>query len=208
MCLRLVSLASSQTEINSRSAWWFSCRPRAWRPQRGECRFRAATVRECSTLYSCTGKGGIEEIEFAIVALGAGKQGRVAGGRRAVRLEGFCSGDKWRFHLGPAGPRRLERCRMRQKHTAKTRIVAPNSGFAYIASRGSPRWKSSVDLRKVWSVAMGDEILGSLGQGAPILQTFCQTGISATMLEQQARRMGDTACARKMQQAKRKLLAE
>ena len=55
---------------------------------------------------------------------------------------------------------------------------------------------------------MGDEILGSLGQGAPILQTFCQTGISATMLEQQARRMGDTACARKMQQAKRKLLAE
>ena len=125
-------------------------------------------MRECSTLYSCTGKGGIEEIEFAIVALGAGKQGRVADGRRAVRLEGFCSGDKWRFHLGPAGPRRLERCRMRQKHTAKTRIVAPNSGFAYIASRGNPRWKSSVDLRKVWSVAMGDEILGSLGVRVPL----------------------------------------
>ena len=33
-------------------------------------------------------------------------------------------------------------------------------------------------------------------------------GISAAMLQQQARRMSDTACARKMQQAKRKLLAE
>ena len=33
-------------------------------------------------------------------------------------------------------------------------------------------------------------------------------GISAAMLQQQARRMSDTACAWKMQQRKRKLLAE
>ena len=33
-------------------------------------------------------------------------------------------------------------------------------------------------------------------------------GISTALLEQQAQRMSDTACARKMQQAKRKLLAQ
>ena len=35
-----------------------------------------------------------------------------------------------------------------------------------------------------------------------------KAGISAVILEQQAQRMSDTACARKMQQAKRKLLAQ